>query len=260
MLAQLFQKENEMLKLEIERANARLEKHRCREKQSIVAADWSNSYSKFKDYEDEDELEKLIENLELKLKKRLNISSNTPQPFCCSNNRSEERRVANLPLESRLDEMRLYRNEGNRCFRAKNYEAALKLFEKSLLFAEYCFPQSVDDKQKVQNEREICLMNSAFCYFVQHEYQQCISCCNEVLEMTQGNSIKALHRLIQCYRKMLIFDKGNEYIQMARSLLKDNSDPLAALIHREEMLLKKAMVEYKRDSKEMAKRMILSRK
>jgi hypothetical protein len=59
---------------------------------------------------------------------------------------------------------------------------------------------------------------------------------------------------------MLIFDKVNEYIQMARSLLKDDSDPLAALIHREEMLLKKAIVEYKRDSKEMAKRMILSRK
>jgi hypothetical protein len=59
---------------------------------------------------------------------------------------------------------------------------------------------------------------------------------------------------------MLIFDKGNEYIQKAKSLLKDDSDPLVALIQQEEVLLKKAIVEYRRDSKKMAKRMISFKK
>lgn len=263
-IAHLFEDDNTVLKNEIEKAKAKLEKHQHRENQNSIngaqsITDWSNSYLKFKDYEDEDELKKHIEILESKLKKRLNLTSKA-QSFCCSKNRGEERRVANLSLESRLDEMRLYRDEGSRCYRSNNYEAALKLFEKSLLFAEYCFPQSIEEKKMVQDEKEICLLNSAACYFDQHEFQKCISCCREVLDMTPGNSVKAFYRLSQCYRKMLIFDKGNEYIQKAKSLLKDDSDPLVALIQQEEVLLKKAIVEYRRDSKKMAKRMISFKK
>lgn len=267
-LSQLYQPETEKLKREIEKAKDRLTKLRCRYKQNNTPTttttprsinDWRSTYSKFQDYEDEDELDHYIEQLELKLKQRLNV---TPKPhsFCCSQNRREERRVANLTLESRLDEMRLYREEGCRCYRANNYEAALKLFEKSLLFSEYCFPQSMDEKQKVQDEREICLLNSSACYIAQREFHKSISSCQEVLEMTEGKNTKALYRLSKCYRKLMIFDRADEYIQMAKSSLKDDSDTLLAPIQEEEAFLRNAIVKYERDSKKMAKRMLSSGK
>ena len=58
----------------------------------------------------------------------------------------------------------------------------------------------------------------------------------------------------------MIFDRADEYIQMAKSSLKDDSDTLLAPIQEEETFLRNAIVKYKRDSKKMAKRMLSSGK
>ena len=104
---------------------------------------------------------------------------------CCSVSEAE-RKVARMSLRERLKHMKTFRQgQGNRCFKKQDFKVALMWYEKSLMYYEYCFPSNDWEIEAIDEERKLCLVNSAACHLELKEYRQCIECCTEALEVAQ---------------------------------------------------------------------------
>lgn len=261
MISEAYTKKKKELQRELETIKYRLEIQRNeREKNSQESKnnDWRRTYDIFRNYEDEDELQQKLERLEASLC-RNETSLNTNREACCSQDRSEERRVANLSLKKRIEEMRLYRTEGNRCYGDKNFEGALKHYEKCLLLSEYSFTNKNSSSlnlSQFQEEKVSCLLNCAACHMARHDFSQAICYCNEVLDLTQGSNIKALYKLCKCHRNLMDFESAQRCLQNLKASLEGENTSYVSIMEKEEILLKKAIYKYQNDSKIMALRMI----
>ncbi len=164
-------------------------------------------------------------------------AAGTANMMCCSSsqNRSGERTVAKkMNNEERLKCMISFRtNQGNRCYTIKkDYVSALKWYEKSLLYYEYCdfttiteeedmdtgtttttrMNVNVDDIQVSFNqERILCLVNCAACHLELKQYKSCIESCTEALGV-----VEAVRSSTMCTKNSIIDknDKTNNIIHM----------------------------------------------
>lgn len=133
-------------------------------------AQWMNSYKRWDDYQDTDELQSKFESAEnqlTKLKERIARLNDTNPKSCshrfscgCSGNKEAERKVVSMTTSKRLKEMLSFKENGNILFKEKNYWDAMALYEKSLVYFEYCFDGSEVEQKKADALRLCCLLNA----------------------------------------------------------------------------------------------------
>ncbi len=236
--------------------------------------DWSGSYRLWNNWEDEDELQDHIDETRKKLLKlQSTIGSNRKQSgnrSCCpsSCHRHSERIVAKMNLPERLQKMKTFRQlQGNRCFNKGDFDSALKWYEKSLMYYEYCLPKTKEEKQALDKERELSLINSAACHMGLNRYRQCIDCCTEALEVSRGNNIKALYRRAKAYRSICDFEKATNDLKNANRVLaltfsmsgkSEATEGFRLTLQEEQQCLQAAIFHYRESSRNVAKKMMQS--
>ena len=77
----------------------------------------------------------------------LNKKAEAPNPEPSSQNRCAKGKVARMTTQKRLQHMISFRKKGNHHFKEKEYGLALQWYEKSRIYYEYCFPNTVKEKR-----------------------------------------------------------------------------------------------------------------
>ena len=219
------------------------------------------SYNQWDCYEDIDELQCKIDAAKKDLAK-LNdkISNHTyndkqcnhRDQCSCSGDKSAERKIMAMTTSERLDQMSLFKEEGNTLYKQQNYKEALALYEKSLIYYEYCFNGSLEERKQADSIRILCLLNAAASFLQLKVYSKCIEYCNEVLEIDKSNT-KAWFRRGRAHRLLHDFDTAKKDLNKARELvLVSNVEGVTAdgdmkAIECEMRMLKRDKRQYKQD-------------
>ena len=219
---------------------------------------WTDSYRQWERYEDIEELEDKIKSAKKDLNK-LKEKKENPSKKCshrfkcsCSCDKQAEQEVVGMGTLQRLKHMQLFREQGNFLFRKKKYEEALGLYEKSLIYFEYCFDGTDDECQQADDLRLKCLLNSAACFLHLKMFSRCVDYCSEALEIDDQNA-KAWFRRAQAHRL-----KGN-FCMAEKDLSKVievNGGIECRGIRQEMQLLREKKEVYEKASKEFAQRAI----
>jgi len=242
-------------------------RERCIEKQlqrefRSSRNDWTETYRKWDEWEDVEELEANIFTAKRKIdkikKRRDKSKSNCHPGYCCSSkNRSKERRVAQMSTKERLKKMISFRKDvGNKCFKNEEFAQALLWYRKSLLYFEYSFPENKKEEMVLQKERLLCLLNIAACCLHVKDFRQCVEVCSEALEISKGNSVKALFRRAQAYRNIHKIENALRDLKQAKNL--DKSSIHAEALRREENNLKEQIRVNEEIEKGFARRIMKS--
>ena len=185
--------------------------------------------------------------------------------FCCSSqNRDAEVKVIKMTTWERLKHMQLFRcDHGNVEYKKGDFLEASKWYDKSLIYYEYCFMASGEEKDKVENERMLCLLNMAACNLALHKFEECIENCSEVLDiMSNGPNndhkrVKALFRRAQAYRITFRFQQAQVDLEQAKSIMSKSNDSIHSKALDDELHVLTCTIEkYNSNSKEIAKRMM----
>lgn len=142
----------------------------------------------------------------------------------------------------RLDEMVLFKEQGNTLFKQHNYKGALALYEKSLIYFEYCFDGSPDERKRADTIREVCLLNAAACFLRLKLYSKCIEYCTDAIQVDDSNP-KAWFRRAKAHRLTHDFDAAEKDLERARQASNGDTDTVQA-IDRELQLLKDDVKDY----------------
>lgn len=155
--------ENEARELETKIAEMKVNLQRASEP---LHTNWDN-------YQDVEELGSNIESAKdqlSKLKGRIGRLDNDSLKTCshryacqCSGDKRAEREVVAMGTSKRLEEMKSFKEQGNTFFGEKKYREALDLYEKSLIYFEYCFDGTADEQAKADELRLSCLLNAGGC-------------------------------------------------------------------------------------------------
>ncbi|KAL3801069.1 hypothetical protein HJC23_002362 [Cyclotella cryptica] len=223
---------------------------------------WTASYRQWDRYEDTDELTSKIEaakNELAKIRERINrLNDANPSKMCshrfacsCSGNKQAEREVAFMSTSQRLKEMHSLKENGNAFFGHKNYLGALALYEKSLLYFEYCLTCTETERKDADSLRLQCLLNAAACFLELKMYHRCIEYCTEALEI-DPMSIKAFFRRARAFRLQHNFDAAEADLMNAKNIECRKADFIQ--IERESELLKDDRRQYETLSRNFARR------
>jgi tetratricopeptide (TPR) repeat protein len=240
--------------------------------------DWTNIYDKWNNWEDIEELSSSIKTTKQKLsklkknhemtnrkKKNNGNDNNAFGNFCCSSsqNRIAEKKVIQMSTKKRLEHMQSFRKDhGNAEYEKGNYVKAYKWYDKSLIYYEYCFMSSGEEKKEVEEERLLCLLNIAACYLALKRYQDCVETCNEAMEVSTSynqRKVKALFRRAQAYRYLNNFQKAKDDLDNAKeiSLLSKHEVATHSMaLDNELKALTETIQNYESNSKAFAKRMM----
>ena len=215
----------------------------------------TSTYSQWDSYEDIEELHEQINDAKkalAKLNEKINNHDNpdsSSNKTCghryqcsCSGDKRSERAVVAMKTCDRLNEMVLFKEQGNSLFTQQNYKEALALYEKALIYFEYCFDGSLDERKQAGSIREVCLLNAAACFLRLKLYSKCIEYCTDAIEVDDSNP-KAYFRRARAYRLTHDFDAAEKDLEKARRVANGDSDTVQA-IDRELRLLKNDVRQY----------------
>lgn len=217
LLNEGLQRDISKLEDEISKMEKQLKKAKINEnEQSESTSHFSDSYGKWNDFNDTEELEENIKACKAKLKSLKEKSNvycgNVNEKKCshgincgCLGNKKAERDVMAMSTSERIRSMNSFKNEGNILFGKEQYEKALALYEKSLIYYEYCFDGNSSERKSAVKLRLQCLLNYAACFLHLNLYRKCIEQCDEALEIDCNNK-KALFRRARAHRFMDKFD------------------------------------------------------
>lgn len=222
------------------------------------------SYSKWNDYDDVEDLEVEIGTAKEALKKlndKINGHNTDDAKTCnhryqcsCIGDKSVERQVVQMTTQKRLDEMVLFKREGNELFGQQKYNEALNLYEKTLVYFEYCYNGTQEELKQADCLRLQCLLNAAACFLHLKVYTKCIEYCDEALEIDNSSS-KAWFRRAKAHRLTGKLEIAENNITRAKQTLGDNSS-MHIDIKREMKLLEYDKRKEKALSGELAAAMI----
>lgn len=223
---------------------------------------WTNAYSRWDCYEDADELESRVDiakkNLAKLTDKIKNHGGNDSDKECnhrfncsCSGDKSAEREVVAMKTSERLEQMARFKNDGNVLFanQPANFKEALALYERSLIYFEYCFDGTDAEIIQADTLRLQCLLNASACFLHLKMYPKCIEYCDEALEV-DSRSAKAWFRRGRAHRLQQEFVASERDLRKAKEVSVDGD---TQDIQRERRLLNEAKEHYKQSSTEVAK-------
>ena len=122
-------------------------------------------------------------------------------------------------LEDRIEEANYRREIGNGCFRAALYEVALRRYEESLRYVDYCHVLFHDSSALPSADREalLSLLNAAACHLKLKNYEDTIEFCNRALDLDRENA-KAHYRRGSAYFHSGQMDKAQKDLNRALEL------------------------------------------
>jgi tetratricopeptide (TPR) repeat protein len=122
-------------------------------------------------------------------------------------------------LEDRVEEAAYLRDIGNACFRAADYERALRRYEESLRCVDYCHVLFHDSSALPSADLAtlLSLLNTAACHLKLKNYQETINFCNRALELDQDNA-KAYFRRGCAYIHLRYLSKARCDLNRAEKL------------------------------------------
>ena len=119
----------------------------------------------------------------------------------CSGDKRAEAEVVAMSTSERLDEMARMKKEGNALFEAGRHKEALALYERSLIYFEYCFVGSAEERRRADELRLRCLLNAAACFLRTGRHPKCVEYCDEALGI-DDECAKAWFRKGRAHRLM----------------------------------------------------------
>ena len=192
---------------------------------------WS-SYSKWNGYDDVEDLEAEIDTAKEALKKlndTINGQNTDDAKSCnhrhhcsCIGDKSIERQVVKLTTSKRLDEMTSFKRQGNELFGQQKYNEALNLYEKALVYFEYCYNGTQEELKQADCLRLQCLLNAAACFLHLKIYTKCIEYCDEALEI-DNSSTKAWFRRAKAHRLKGTLEIAEKDLLIAKQTLAESS-------------------------------------
>ena len=150
--------------------------------------------------------------------------------------------------------MALFKIQGNELFGQQKYNEALNLYEKTLVYFEYCYNGTQEELKQADCLRLQCLLNAAACFLHLKIYTRCIEYCDEALEIDNSSS-KAWFRRAKAHRLTGKLEIAENNITRAKQTLGDNSS-MHIDIKREMKLLEYDKRRYNALSGELAAAMI----
>ena len=222
------------------------------------------SYNQWDTYEDVEELQEQINDTKkdlIKLNDKINSNNNSNSSTnkqcghryecSCSGDKRAERAVVAMKTCDRLNEMVQFKEQGNSLFTQQNYKGALALYEKSLIYFEYCFDGSLDERKQADTIREVCLLNAAVCFLRLKLYSKCIEYCTDAIQVDDNNP-KAWFRRAKARRMIHDFDAAEKDLERAREVSNGDTDNVQS-IDRELRLLRNDTKRYNNSSSKLFK-------
>ena len=125
----------------------------------------------------------------------------------CSGDKRAEAEVVAMSASERLGEMARMKREGNALFAAAKHAEALALYERSLIYFEYCFDGNAEERRRADELRLQCLLNAAACFLRMEMHPKCVEYCDEALEI-DAECAKAWFRKGRARRLMGKFERA----------------------------------------------------
>ncbi|XP_032240458.2 tetratricopeptide repeat protein 9C [Nematostella vectensis] len=152
-----------------------------------------------------------------------------------------------LNVEDKIDQAFSLKEEGNGCFKQKNYREAMKKYHRAMLYVrgltDQPMPFSLSDRPLVSEELAAkilelelsCYNNLAACHFETGRWPKVVDYCKKVLAHQPENA-KALYRRGTAYINLKDLDRAQEDLSKATNL-----QPNDAKIKRSQVLLVKEL-------------------
>lgn len=215
--------------------------------------DWTRSYQNWNvwaDEKDTEALQKKLREKKIKMDQMQKRKSTNLAKCFCSHDRNAERKVAEMPLKQRINEIKSFRRDGNSLFQDGCFPKALTKYESALTYYEYCVCNDSKDETMLEDIRIRCLLNAAACYLKLQMFAKGVEYCTQVLDIEKKNA-KAYFRRAQLQRCL-----GNYSLAKADlgNALKINGD--CASFRRERELLKARVDQHKKSEHLLAQRML----
>ena len=264
MLKERDKLENHIKSLEdsLDKANSSVEDKNRNDNTNTKNTTLTASYSQCNSYEDIEEVQEQINNAKKALAKlndkihNHNNSDSSSEKTCrhryecsCSGDKRAELQVVAMKTCDRLNEMVLFKEQGNTLFSQQNYKEALALYEKSLIYFEYCFDGSLDERKQADSIREVCLLNAAACFLRLKLYSKCIEYCTDAIKVDDRNP-KAWFRRARALRLTHDFDAAEKDLERARKVSNGDTETVQS-IDRELRLLQNDIKEYNDSSSKL---------
>lgn len=176
--------------------------------------DWTQSYSYWSQWEDVEELttKKVVEE-----ENYFKLMSRSSDFMGHTHDHGKERQIFYLPEEEKLAFCEKHRMKGNFLFYEGIYPKAAEQYQIALSYYEYCFPETEEAQQHIDNIRHACWCNISLCYYRMGEYRRAIESASNVIK-EDAQSIKAYYRRAQAYRGLDEFSSAAEDIKRAIEL------------------------------------------
>ena len=222
--------------------------------------DWISTYEKWDSWEVSQNLKIQLERDRAKEQRwndKIERRSSYPSTTCSlSHDRTEEKKVASMSTQDRLDAMKSFKEEGNDFFNEGQYTRALQLYENVLNYYEYCFCNTSRQEKEANQLRLCALLNAAICFLKQNQYEKAIEYCTQAIQI-QPMNVKARFRRAQAYRHLDHFTKAKEDLRVALKLQGETlkGKIICQEILREEAMLKAKIRSYELTRKDIAKKM-----
>lgn len=114
--------------------------------------------------------------------------------FGCAQDRSQERMLFERPTAEKLQMARRFREEGNEKFREEQWSSAASLYQRALIYYEYTFPDTEEERNEFDRDKLAALVNMATVCLKLQKGREALSQCYQALRIEPENPKAALRQ------------------------------------------------------------------
>lgn len=141
----------------------------------------------------------------------------------CNNDLRKERELYEKPSSEKIEASQIFKSEGDEKLREKNYEEALKIYDKALLQLFYTFADNGEENKKVDKVKLTLNLNISVCKIKLEKYDDAIGYLSEVLRI-DPNHLKSIYRIAYCYFMLDKLKDSLEYIDKGLTIEANNTE------------------------------------
>lgn len=123
------------------------------------------------------------------------------QPPSCSHDHSDERNIYEKPYDEKLSAIRLFREEGNKLFKVKDFSAAIYAYGRAVIYLDYTFGNGDEQEDELDQERLKCHLNLAASYLEMEALTEAINQCRLAIQIDAHNCKAHYRRGVAYMRK-----------------------------------------------------------
>ena len=211
--------------------------------------DWSKAYEKWDGFNTgEEEGPKAPRGFEEVLKAEAEKAG--PDGMGHYHDHTEERKFFEKPEDEKMRYCEKHRRCGNYLYSEGMLPKAAEQYQLTLSYYEYCFPETKEKQDHLDELRYACLCNASLCYYRLGEFRKAIAYASQVLSKNP-QYVKALYRRARAYRGLDEYANALQDLKAAISLR-----PKDASLQIELQRLMKQKESAKAKAQDMAQKMM----